>query len=306
MAIITKYTFGKLCSDLDVDLTVSRQNFFDTVFADEQLFYLFNSRENKYLFVYASLLSDEEGFKMKYFQTVPEKEDNLIYVNERAGKANYHLYDNCPMILRDFEDFYIPSSIRSIGNEAVREYREWFKTNDFATKFERNEIKLQNIVSEFNKKYPSKYEINKLEENENLYQKIPNSGKSQIEEQFELKEFENELEFLKVQFDEEFTSHEWRKFSKYSGLHNEEADNIFSVLDEKFPEANFRFRFSKDEITEKLKKAYSLKQRMIKLLTKYLRWNFHFGSKNFDSITLEDFGLKCCSYCSKREQEEGL
>jgi AAA15 family ATPase/GTPase len=45
--------------------------------------------------------------------------------------------------------------------------------------------------------------------------------------------------------------------------------------------------------------ANSLKYRLINSLIKYLRWYHKFDKIDFDSKTLEDFGLDCCKHCAK-------
>jgi hypothetical protein len=304
MAIVTKYTFGKLCSEIDIDLTVSKNDFRDHIYSDDQVFYMFNSRENRYLFIYASILGDAEGFRTKYYQFVPEKEDGHIYVNEKGGKAHYHLHDGCPMLLKDFEDFYIPSDIRNMNNEAIKEYRDWFRSMNFAHRFEQGQIHLADIVQEFNKKYPTKYGIQPLEENYNLYQKIPNTGNSRVEDTFNLSKFESELEQLKIEFDEEFSSHDWRKFSKFSGYRDKTSETIYELLSEAFPGSDLKSRIDINSIRHKLNKAADLKRRMISSLITYLRWHHHFDQKNFDPSTLADFGLKCCTFCERKEKED--
>jgi len=306
MAVVTKYTFGKLCSDLDIDLTVGEKDFRDVVYSDDQVYYMFNSRENRYLFVYASILGDAEGFRTNYYKFVPDKEDGHIYVNEKGGKAHYHLYEGCPMLLRDFEDFYIPNDIRNMNDGAIQEYRDWFRSMNFAHRFEQGQITLADIVLEFNNKYPIKYGIKPLEENYNLYQKIPNTGNSRVEDAFDLAGFEKELEQLKIEFDEEFSSHDWRKLSKFAGHRNDDPDTIYDVLTEAFPGSKLRGRIDINNIKYKLNKAADLKRRMISSLITYLRWHHHFEKKQFEPSILDDFGLKCCAYCAKKEKEGGI
>lgn len=148
MAFITKYTLNKLCADIDLDFQTTVQDFENTVFNNSQIYYLLSSRQNLYLFVYASLLKDIGGFRTKYFQFLKPKEDRLFYVNDDSGKYKYHLSMDCPMMNNNFKDFVIPTIIRQSGVEAIMEFRNWWSAMGFSLRFVTQEITLEKIKEE--------------------------------------------------------------------------------------------------------------------------------------------------------------
>ena len=101
------------------------------------------------------------------------------------------------------------------------------------------------------------------------------------------------------QLDEEFTDSNWRRFSKFASLRNEKESVISQKLGEAFSDVDLIKRFGINTIQKKLNTAYSLKYRLINSLIKYLRWYHKFDKIDFDSKTLEDFGLDCCKHCAK-------
>jgi hypothetical protein len=299
MAIITKHTLSKLCSDLDLDFKASASDFQTTVFNDSQVFYLLNSKQNVYLFTYASILKDIDGFKADYFQYVPEKEDKFLYVKEKLGKYKYHLSSECPMLLNDFKDFIIPKAIRDLGVDEINEFRRWFEQKQFSFLHAINQITLDDIMFQINEKYVQMYNLKPFGPETGIYQNIPNSGKSHVEESFDFNEFQLELNEIIKQLDEEFTDSNWRKFSKFASLRNEKESVISQKLGEAFSDVDLIKRFGINTIQKKLNTAYSLKYRLINSLIKYLRWYHKFDKIDFDSKTLEDFGLDCCKHCAK-------
>jgi hypothetical protein len=299
MAYITKHTLNKLCSSLDLDFKTSELDFKSVVFSDTQVFYLLNSKQNVFLFTYASLLKDSESFRANYFQFLKAKEDRLLYVRDDSGKYKYHLKLDCPMLSNNFKDFIVPKPIRDKGKTAVDEYRNWFKENSFAELFSTNTISLDEIRQEINAKYCEKYLIKELGIETELYHNIPNTGNLSIDENFDFNQFQMELNVLISQLDQNFTDFDWRTFSKLSSLVNKDDAELREVLTERYSSIKLIERYSLKELRRKLEIANSIKLKIINSLKKYLCWHYNFDSISFNSKTLDDFGLECCKYCLK-------
>ena len=54
--------------------------------------------------------------------------DNGEFVYE-GGKPSYHKAENCDRLSSNFINFRIPEAIKEKGNEAIEEFRKWFKEN---------------------------------------------------------------------------------------------------------------------------------------------------------------------------------
>ena len=129
---------------------------------------------------------------------------------------------------------------------------------------------------------------------------MPNSGFTIVEKEFNLDEFKLEIEDFKVRFDTEFSSSDWRLFSKFSNFSREMSQHeILSAIDKKFPEAKLRDRFSEEFLVNKILLAKELKNNMISLILKYLRWHKNFNTKEFNPTSLDEFGLQCCAFCER-------
>lgn len=304
MAFVTRHTFSKLCSDLNVKFELKKDEFLKTVFSEEHFYYVFNSTERRFLFIYSSILEDEELFKIKYFNNIPEREDHYQYVHESAGKSKYHLFDDCPMLFRDFEDFLVPQEIRKMQNidgiSIIKEFRQWFDYNDFTERYHMNEINSKQIVIEYNQKFPKEYGVGELNEDFDFHVRVPNSGYTVVDKEFNLEDFKFEIEDFKLRFDTEFSSHDWRLFSKFSNFSRGMSKyEIISAIDNKFPEAKLIDRFSDDYLINKVMLAKELKYNMISLILKYLRWHKNFDKKEFNAKSLDEFGLRCCAFCER-------
>jgi hypothetical protein len=303
MAVLTKHTLDRLCRDLDIDFKeLSESEFKNSVFKNSQVFYILNGKQNAFLYVYASILKDIESFSTEYFENVPERADDLLYVNENSGKYKYHLTTSCPFLTNDFEDFKIPMAIRNMGKEEIFEFRRWFSANDFNLKYATKQISIEEILNEINKKYCVKYNIKPIGNEEGIYQKIPNTGSGLIDNEFDFETFLHNLNGLLKKLDEEFCSHDWRKFSKFDWLGYKTDIEIEEFLNEKYLNLNLTKRFGIEKLKEKLLIANNLKRELINSLKTYLRWHFKFSHIDFNVKSLEDFGLECCKHCEKQKK----
>lgn len=55
--------------------------------------------------------------------------DNHEFVYE-GSNPSYHKYENCNRLSSDFINYRLPTEIKERGNEAIGEYRKWFKENE--------------------------------------------------------------------------------------------------------------------------------------------------------------------------------
>jgi hypothetical protein len=305
MPYLTNYTFGKLCRELHVDFEITLEIFQQLVFKDKNIFSILNKNEIKYLFNYVELLRDEKEFMLKYYQNVPEKKDNKVYVFEKEGKLSYHLTQDCPMLAKDFKDFYIPDDIRGKGNDAINDYREWFKHNDFASKFFDGKIDLNTIVMRYNMIFPSKYGIIPLKENFKLLKEIVNSKKNYSNYSFDEEEFKKKLFDLKNGFHAIFSCPVLRTLSKFNGLVDKDEQSIREVFSKVFsPE--FVDKYGLNNIKIKLSWSKKIKNDILQLMVNYFKWHYKANEKDFDKLTLDYFGLSCCKSCEIKEKAIAL
>ncbi len=298
MALLTNYTYGKLCSSIEIDFSIDEKQFINTVYPNSDLYYILNSREISYLFKYANILDDEKKFITEYFDFVPEKIDHKIFVNEKAGKLSYHLGRGCEYLKKDFKDFYIPKDIKALGDGVIVEYRDWFKQNEFYSRYFNNEIGLDVIIMRFNNVFPKKYGFEPLEESFKLLQEIPNSKNVFVDESFNLTSCEKEIIELIWKFNNTFTSFDRRKLSKFSNNHNSDTLELTSLLEKVFGIDVVKNK-GIDWVRDQLKKSKELKTLLITKILDYIRWTKKFSKKDFDIVSLEKFGLKCCYSCDQ-------
>lgn len=88
--------------------------------------YFFNKRETRLLLGLKELYRDPENFVKEYYKPIVKK-DTFRYIFE-GGQPAYHVGHDCSRLLSNFKNFEVPTQIREKGEQAVLEFREWFKT----------------------------------------------------------------------------------------------------------------------------------------------------------------------------------
>ncbi len=296
---MTEYSLQKLVGEMDVKINISKDLFSDVIYPDGRLYDLLNSVERKNLFKYAMLLKDETKFAATYYRFVPEEPDAEQLVFSKGGKTKYHLNADCEMLTKDFKDFNIPSEISELGSDAVSEFRKWFKDMCFKEKLESGQIALDRINREFNNRYVIKYGIQPLDEESGiLVVEKENSSKISIENSFDVLKCKQEIELCLREYNENFRVYESQKVAKHSYLLKLNNKEIMAKLKEILPntpitEKNF------DKIVQDLRLASQITRNIIQLVKSYIRWTYNFENKDFNNVTLEDFGLECCQVCLK-------
>lgn len=306
MAYLTKYNLSKLCQKLEVKEEISLELFIEHIYNDREIYYILNKREIEYLFIYKMLLEDENKFVVEYYNEVPEKEDTKNFVFNKGGKTKYHLNHNCLLLKKDYLDFNIPEDIKSKGDNAVNEYREWFRANNFGERFKTKEISKDAIIRAFNLKYPKMYDIKPIEDNSNLLiVEIPNSTNLHLKANFDIEKFRSEITKLKLVWQNTFQCKVSRTFSKFKYLLTKSDEEIVNKMGEIFSE-NFVKNYGINNLKDKFQISKKLTYELIDLLLEYIKWTYKADNKNFDELTLEKFGLECCHTCKNEEMTKLL
>src|SRR5690554_3292584 len=55
--------------------------------------------------------------------------DNHEFVYE-GSNPSYHKYENCDRLSSNFINYRLPAEIKERGDDAIEEYRKWFKENE--------------------------------------------------------------------------------------------------------------------------------------------------------------------------------
>lgn len=303
MAYLTNYTYSRLCKKLDPNLELDLDKFLEFVYNDKFIFFIFNRIEIKYLFNYKNILENEDKFYAEYYQKISERKDTHNYVFETGGKLNYHLFSDCSFIHKDFVDFHIPPEIKDLGEDVVEKYRYWFKEKRYAELFFQNKLEQRKVVLDYNSKFPKENGVKPLNEGYELIQKLANSSSKEKKSEFDIEKFKDKLEHLKNKFNNEFPCKVTRILSKFDFLLKRGDEEIHEKMTEIFS-SQFVSNYGMDKLKQKLSVSRQLKIELIRALIEYFRWSFTFDNKDFNNITLEIFGLKCCGSCKKRDKSQ--
>ncbi|WP_420150240.1 hypothetical protein [Spirosoma sp.] len=299
MAFLTKYNLSQLSQKLEINVDVSLEMFLQHIYNDPEIYSILNKREVEYLFKYKMLLEDEETFAIEYYNEVPEKEDTKSYVFNKGGKMKYHLSPSCKLITKDYLDFNIPDEIKSIGDAAVQEYREWFNSNKFGDRFRSKEIDKNTIIALFNTKYPKKYGINPIEDNSNLLViEQPNSTIRTVAHSYDSEKNKRELNKLKYDWQRNFPCRVTKTMAKFKHLLTKTDDEIKAKISELFSSV-FIENYGMEKLKYKFQLSKELTNGIITLILDHIKWTYDINDKRFDNKTLEKFGLECCLSCLK-------
>ncbi|MDA7762296.1 hypothetical protein N8927_03820 [Crocinitomicaceae bacterium] len=307
MAHLTKYNFGKLCRSVNLKNTIDRDTFLKHCYDDPDIYYMLNKLEVEYLFKYRNILKDEKSFYEEYYSVIPEKEDTKEFVFDKGGKTKYHHTSACELIKKDYLDFNIPVEIRELGDDAIHEYRDWFQHQGYAEQYKLGKLDKNKIIRNFNGKYPSKYGFKPIAENSNiLIVEVPNSNNKEIKTKFNLDEFKEKIDVLKAKWEYEFQSKTAVKFSKFKHLLTATDDEINDKMTEvlasdRYRSEDFIANYGINNLKKKFAIAKKLNNEIISELLTYFKWTYNIDSKDFDTLTLEKFGLKCCYKCKSKK-----
>lgn len=220
--------------------------------------------------------------------------DTLEWVSDIGNPPRYHYYPDCKLMAYDYLDFYIPNDIKSIGKEAVFEFRNWFKENDFINRYRESSIDKNYIIEKINKKYPSLYNLAPIVKDSNLITaEILNSAT------IHTSSFEEKIEELSNEWFSLFPDYDMRRFSGYRYLVYKPDFEITSFLSSVFSE-DFVNNLGIEKIKMKLRKASEIAQRLINLIIDSMIKDHDDSEVSHSHKTLDYLGLECCHLCAKR------
>ena len=140
MAYITQANAARTVRKVDKDKLV------DLVgdIYEQQIFSVFNDREEKELLLFQELFREPISFINNYFVKF-QRIDTKQYVKEGKPPA-YHTRADCERLLSDYENYRIPAPIQAKGDEEIERFRAWFLQNEslLSDNPERFRIKLSN------------------------------------------------------------------------------------------------------------------------------------------------------------------
>jgi hypothetical protein len=134
--------------------------------------YFLNRLDKTKLAMFLKYCENPDIYKKEVYK-VQEITDNLKFVFEGA-KPSYHKFENCQFLHSNFVNYPIPDEIRSKGEDAVEEFRNWFKEHenifrDYPDRYkERAEKKYNILISVNDVKTDYKNSGNKYKENLSL------------------------------------------------------------------------------------------------------------------------------------------
>ena len=302
MAYLTQANYKKLCKTLNINDEISLELFLENIYPDSLVYNILTKREVKEIFIMKMLSTDASSFVLHYYVEVPEQEDSLEMVFNTGGKTKYHTIYECPFLSKDYIDAKIPEDIFTRGTEAVDEYRGWFRNNNFLERLVKNEITKREIIRSYNLIFPKKFGFEPLSENSQiLIVQIPNSQDKGLNQNFDLNYFEEELKKLKNEYTYAFQSPIARKIAKFKHLTNRSINEIIDSMSHYFT-PNFIDNYGIEKLRQKWETSRKINEQIMELLENYIKWTVGLKYYKVESVYLEIFGLECCSYCKKNDQ----
>jgi len=149
-------------------------------------------------------------------------------------------------------------------------------------------------------KFPPKYDVPVLNENYKLITDLPNSNDVKTET-FNYDSFLFNLDNLQKKHENIFSCKTTRILSKFDYLLDKKDDEIREKISELFSDV-FIENYGMDKLKNLFKEAKSIKYEIMDNLLTFFKWTYKLKEKDFDSITLEKFGLVCCGGCKKNQQ----
>jgi len=308
LAFVTKNVFHQLITYIvpQREEEITKPFFIENIYGRGELYHFFYQHELQRLYAYKQILENQNN--LSYYTFNEKKKDNFRFVFYKGGYLKYHTNFQCESLSKDFLDFNVPPEVQKRGEDLVNTYRGWFKTMKFREKFENEEIINHQIVNAYNNVFSVTHNIEpKLNIGYKLIQEVKKSGTVYLEGAFDKKGFEKELdEIIEYRFSicNSDTSKFLAKADYMRNWKNKDIVEKINLLSENYPSA-IHSDIIKNYGVENLKifwsLHYKLKSRVNFLLGKYFRWSYQFHKMDFDRLTLEDFGLRCCSFCESRQ-----
>lgn len=196
------------------------------------------------------------------------------------------------------------------GGDFVNTYRGWFKTMKFQEKYELGQIDNFHIVNAYNNLFSKTHKLYKLNEDYVIAKEVTQSGKAYVEKDYDVKAFEDKLEEI-ISYRYSLCQGETMRFlAKMDYLKDRselEIKTKFKEIQDEYPHlfsSEFIENYGISNAQLFWKQHYTLKTTVSQMLGKYFRWTYQFHNMNFDKIQLEDFGLRCCKFCSNTSPDK--
>lgn len=246
--------------------------------------YFLNSLEKKTLIHFKNFLKSPSNFIKDYYKPI-EVRDNFMYVYE-GGRPSYHLTRDCSKLKSDYKNYAIPKQIRDMGNEKIKEFRKWFKSNIYLID-KPNDVFQMRIQNRFG----IKISLSELNHENSGVIKINNLNLNELENKINSYLFESAQYFKKASQEKKDIIRKYQKHT-YLAYNNKEFEN--------------KTRFSDDVIRRFLMeydKNFKLPTK--ELLKEYYRVKYNPQLK-FEGDLLEQLGFKLCNVCSKNNFEDNF
>lgn len=327
MAFITWYSFHKLKQSMKLKTTskIDLRFFLDNIFDNPNLYEFLNQADLKNLLKNKILFSNNLTHLVEY-KEVDERSDNLNYVIELKGKLKYHLNSECPKLHNGFKNFILPTCVTnlrenypSLHETIVKNIRKWFKINNYTIKqFELGEIDNKLLSLEFNKIFPSKYNINRIPRRQNSAVPehkwyIEELSKGVIDFSLKTEGMDVEIELpIKVNQLIRFCSNENRQIlSKYSFLIGNDDEYIHQFIEKKifssYHKTTLQYLIKKhslEQVKYFWKKYNQLKKDILEDIEEQIKEHHSFDDSKFDERLLDDFNFEPCRHCYPQKYKE--
>jgi hypothetical protein len=244
--------------------------------------HFFNRYEQNELLAIKELLKDpEKFFNEMYIPYEPKDTFSKIY---EGKKPSYHISQKCPRLHADYLNFSVPNEIKSKGQAAVIEFRQWFETVKHLFLSDPGMF-----VFRLHAKYGIITNPNSI--------KHENSGVFELENP-SITELEEEIDKLikeagRFYYSSEKNTEILKVFSKNTFLaYNGNLDHLNTT------------QYSNEEIIIFLKEYdEKFKKRLKKLLIEYYRLKLNPEIK-MDGLFLDKLGFKPCCDCYDKERDD--
>ncbi|WP_415376411.1 hypothetical protein [Patiriisocius sp. Uisw_017] len=301
MALITNFSYNSIVNNLDIikRQDISEDFFCKNIYDNPTLYSIFNKLYLRKIYINAYILRND--FEPKYFKKVPIKEDKYTHVFSRGGKPTYHIYEDCQSLNNSYRDFVVPfiDPKRELTlNEVklVKEFRNWFIYKDFRYKLESKNVKMDDIVFDYNNYFAKKHNLKTLPLDYTFKTNITNSGFIGIQSSFDVNSFKNEIEDILYASDIMCQDENLLKMRNFDWMRKLPKEELLARLYQIF-DKNFIDNYGEVNIRDFMNKHYKLRESAFKKTINYLKWTYGLKNKSFNEVNLEHFGFKLCSFC---------
>jgi hypothetical protein len=267
-AYVTNSNAKSIIYKLDVDSIDTNQAIYKIDFR------WFSNYEVKSLLAFKLLFQNPEEFFKKYKRKKAIDKKEFVF---EGHLPSHHNTPDCERLLANFFNYKIPDEIKSKGDNAITEFREWFKEHMYLME-DRMDFFLNRMKWKFDLKERPKVVDYK------------NSGAEQIES-MDLETLEKRIELLIKNANNFYTSNH-----KHKVVLDNFGRNSFIWREKKSP-FNNNTNYTNEQIWEVLKEfEETYKTPIANLLREYYRVKFN-PELEFEGCLLEQLGFQPCRKC---------